>query len=348
MGTDGTSTHRTVTTRGIVTATAMAATVLLLAGCAPGGPDGTGAGETVSSTSIDDTVAQIFGTAGLSIEDQLAQDEAWAAENEVAVAACMAAEGFEYVPFVYESGPDILTLPEYAELDDLERARQIGYGFFVQVRSDTTGAEQVNPNDAIEDAMSEAEHDEYWKALNGDNDFSVPFDELEPGTELDTGCRGGGGTPAVEEALYADPLWIELSEDISAFSTNVVEDARLVELDVAWSECAADAGLGDVRSPAEARELIRERWSPYVDVEDAPLPTAQEWDELERYEIEVAVADIGCREELDYDDEQAAVTAELESAFLAERHDTVETLVATYGTAIAELRPPVEGEGGGE
>lgn len=341
------------TIRRRATASVVSATVLLLTSCASGGPDDTtGAtavdGERPPHVSIQDTLARITGTAGVSIEDQLAQFEAQIVENEVALAACMAAEGFEYVPFVSESGPDILTLPEYAELDDLERARQIGYGFFVQVRSSTTSVEQVNPNDAIVVAMSEAELEEYKKAMSGDNDFSVPFDDLPPDTEFDTGCRGGDGTPAVEEALYADPLWIELSEDIDEFSTNLAAEPRLLALDATWAECAADAGLGDVQKPGEARELIRKRWSPYVDVEDAPLPTAQEWDELERYEIEVAVDDVGCREELGYDDEQEAITAELESTFLAERHDTIETLVATYGTPMAELRPPVEGEGGGD
>lgn len=249
-------------------------------------------------------------------------DEEWGAESRARMlaaaeemAACMTDEGFEYVPWVMGGGgSDVARImrPEYATLDPVERARQIGYGFVLDALDyvQNPPVAEADPNLAIRDALGDEARREYMKAAEA--------------------CQMPDMT-ADEAAKFEDPVYLELREDTNQVEAAIWQDPRVVTLDRAWSDCMADAGHPGF-AYSEIVNHISMRWEEWNSTRGgATAPDPAWFEELLDEKISLAVADETCQADLDYVATHRAVQDELELAFIADREDDIAYLTELFG-----------------
>ncbi len=170
------------------------------------------------------------------------------------IAVCMSEQGFEYIPYVQSQGQGGFSGPESEE----EFVAQYGFGIATTLLEDQRMGEMdeaemeaeaaKDPNNAIVEAMADAERDAYYEALHGeqpDIDFeSMTEEEINAAHELfePSGCYNdayeelwGGGA---DQAFYEQ--FGPLMEDLYA---NLDSDPRIAEMESKWSECMADKGF---------------------------------------------------------------------------------------------------------
>ncbi len=119
---------------------------------------------------------------------------------EARIAACMRAEGFEYVP--QDPSYDPTGMSEINALPPDEFAERYGYGIStIDLRAQSEQAQRDDPNDAIFDGLSQAARREYYAALNGAATAAEKFGEPPPANpDAQPGCR-----PQAERAVFGEP-----------------------------------------------------------------------------------------------------------------------------------------------
>jgi hypothetical protein len=281
-------------------------------------------------------------------------------EVEDRIVECMGAEGFEYI--AQDPSADPAGLSELDALPPDEFAAQYGYGITTIDREAAFDrAREADPNTAIVDGLSEAARRQYNEALNGAEQTAAKFGEPPPSeaeAEARPGCRG-----QAEEAVFGSqekpPLPADLEavrREIDALGDQVRSDPRVDAAAAAWADCMATAGHPELMDPDDPQmEITRRWWQLYglelpaglVDpgghkrgnVPLAPGPRAvdgQEPDpadlaELRQYEVDVAVADLGCRPA--YDDVVRQVRDEVERAFIEDHRAELEHFRDTLALA---------------
>lgn len=270
--------------------------------------------------------------------------------HEEAIARCMAAEGFDYVPYVpniqwsvVDGGVAVLT-PGGGELPDLppdEFAAQYGYGISTRQPQDVEAAD-VDPNAAIVDAMSVPERVAYYQALFGAEQSldsqGRPNAEMvgDPDScweQAATEVWGGrGGTVATDPVLAA---FAPLLEQIAAIEDRIAADPRMTAATDAWSACMADAGFPgytDLNAPQSgvaqrAREVMGTALDPAAADPD-------ELAELQRFEIAIATADEACR--AGYGEVYRQVRHDLEAQFVEQHRTELEQYRDAVAAAAAD------------
>lgn len=354
------------------TRSALAITCLLALGAAAcGGDDGddgvaSGGGdeeltqEEMMAAYADMPLQQLLGMSG----DPEEQQEQWAEQEravQAAIAECMAAEGFEYIPVDMSSSTGFSSDWPGSDLTPREYAEQYGYGI------STTYEENLNsvpvpedmpedPNMEIIEAMSPGEQEAYYTALYGASpDVDPTAEEQEVEYEGPQGCYGEAYEESGQDGINA--VYTEFEDEINDLYERLEADPRIVELEAAWVECMADAGY-----------RFTERFEPYDEISTRmePLYNAgmggpvfegdeavasegavtestdsgpavpeltpeqrQLLEEVQAYEIEVAIADYECSK----DDMEV---------YLEVQRELEQTFVDTYGDQITAL---VEGGG---
>lgn len=184
-------------------------------------------------------------------------------EAQQKIAECMAAEGFEYIPF---TPSDVGGGFVFDEFDEAEYVKTYGFGVstWVLQEEEMFGEEGEDPwandpNQAIVDAMDEFEREEYYRVLYGgepDIIMNTPPEEIEAMTEeemmafydeayanwVPDGCQN----KAYEE-LYGGgesdmAFWEEFGEDFEDMYARAEADPRIAEANAGWSACMADKG----------------------------------------------------------------------------------------------------------
>lgn len=141
----------------------------------------------------------------------------WMQERESAVARCMAERGFEYIPHVAQNIVDDLLAQDEAPAVDIpspgsdglvllfpseplsehlidqiiEDAALNGFHVFIfpELQEQTNSAQPVpNPNIGIVGELTDAEHTEYFRALQGYAEEDVSEEGLIVGGSLDAAC----------------------------------------------------------------------------------------------------------------------------------------------------------------
>lgn len=279
--------------------------------------------------------------------------------HEEAIARCMAAEGFEYVPHVLDlqwtvveggatPGPALAVLhPGGGQPPDLppdEFAAQYGYGLSTREPQEEELAD-VDPNAAIVDAMSVAERVAYYQALLG---AEQSLDgQGRPNAEMvgdPESCWEQAATEVWgdrDAMVTTDPVlaaFAPLLEQIGAIEDRVAADPRMVAADEAWSACMADAGFPgytDLNSPQtdvaeRAREVMGSAFDP-------TLADPDELAELQRFEIAIAVADHACR--AGYGETYQQVRYDIEAQFVEQHRTELEQ----YRDAVAAQAAEADG-----
>lgn len=276
------------------------------------------------------------------------EQAAWRDLVEESVAACMAAEGFEYVPSEDVAAPvfdQSLSTVDHLAIPALPGTRgeveQVGYGVDDIDAMEAMLAQEgvVDVNTAYAESLGEAGRHAFYLALTG-HDGTEQSDE--------GGCAGrvlaqlpqpGVGDPSARYFEQYAPLLGEMAR----FSQDVVaHDARTVALDVEWASCMAEAGHDLVAafdltgpSPLSAVDLaVRTRpdgsvGDPQPDTPTSEIPFDERYLTGDPAERAVALADFDCRAATNYLERLTTIQIDLEEEFVHARAQALEEMAAT-------------------
>lgn len=275
-------------------------------------------------------------------------DESASAEMtqvEEIIATCMTELGFEYTPVDYsevgEDAPD-------AEYGTREFAERYGYGATTAPwGTDEPEQEWVDPNAEYTATLSSAQQEAYWTALYGATAApEAPQEDLEYNWE-DGGCQGQAQQEVYsDQNAFEDERFLALQEELEQMWLTAGEDPRLAELERRWASCMADAGYPDLAAVADAANSIHAAVNAVWEQVWAglpPEPTEVDYDAAERTaqeqiaaiterEIATAVADVTCRERVDYDNVQRQISAEHQQQFYDSHKEELDSWAADYQT----------------
>lgn len=345
---------------------ASGATVLVLAACSPtttpphadgvdassdsGGGAVSGAPMPAVRGALEEFLVRITGVTGdpttaVTLEDAQARLDAEARRIEELVAACMAEQGFDYLPvdhaavIMLEKAPE--GLPAESSREFVER-----YGFAMVHRP---GEDRVHhsgdldhlrggydPNQTMVDAMSDAERAAWDEALHGPE---VTTEGSEP-----EGCLPRAQA-TVQQPDPVDGGFTAIRDEVDLFWERFEIEPRIRELTAAWSSCMADAGhLGLADRPVMHARLTAELaqahrsdelqavfdswdWEAFPDgpdPADLPQPDPAEIAAFAEHEIAVALADFDCRERVRYEGTRRQVSHELQQEFVNQHEAELE------------------------
>ena len=243
---------------------------------------------------------------GGTVEDQLGFTRkgvaAASAKVENAIAACMKADGFDYIPTDPVAQQAALT--GRANMSDEEYEKQFGYGITTLYGR---GTAQTDPNATIRSQLAEADRAAYDRALSGgkpEQTFALAVDTGDF-TEL-----GGCTKQATDTAFGGTQLLQTLQRKLDELDDSILEDQRVVSAYAAWMRCVRDR-TGESYEDSEAIEVdVTKRLEAIVGTlpEGEPAPgafaaatpagpvDAGALDELRRLEVELSDADVACEE----------------------------------------------------
>ena len=179
------------------------------------------------------------------------------------IAACMAEEGFEYIPFV---PTDIGGGFGFDEFDEEEYVKTYGFGvatWILQeeqfVYDEDSDPYANDPNQEIVDAMDEFEMEEYYRVLHGgepDIITNTPPEELEAMSEEELmafydeayadwqpdGCYNEAYEEAYGGGEADQAFWEEFGQDFEDMYSRAESDPRIVKAQADWSACMAEKG----------------------------------------------------------------------------------------------------------
>ena len=184
-------------------------------------------------------------------------------ERQESIAACMKAEGFDYIP-VDMSDFGFFGIEEGIDYDSREYAEKYGFGISTthfsqaEVGPDLVGHnydEQfdsedgpMDPNQEAVEAMDDATRDAYYEALYGSEDDFPVFDESMSEEEIDaamedfdfqpSGCEGKAYSEDPTNAFYQ-----EFEDDLNDLYEAVQDDPRIIEAQAELNECVNEKGF---------------------------------------------------------------------------------------------------------
>lgn len=143
------------------------------------------------------------------------------------------------------------------------------------------------------------------------------------------GCQG----KAQHEVMGDDPLQSDehkpLMDAINEFYEGQATWPEMTELNAAWSECMAEAGHPGFTAQPDAAQSIydkqNELWEstgPEGEIDEAAM------DALGEEEVELALADLECREKTDYQEKSEQVTIDKEQQFVDDHKAELEAMKA--------------------
>jgi len=226
------------------------ACLALLAGC------GGGSTSTETASSAPKQQAATGGT----IEDQLGFTRkgvaAASAKVENSIAACMKAEGFDYVPTDPVAQQAALT--GKANMTDEEFEQQFGYGITTLYGR---GTPQSDPNERIRSQLGEADRAAYDRALSGGKPEQTFAFAVDTGdfTEL------GGCTKKATDAIFGGSQLLQrLQRKLDELDDSIAADQRMVRAQSAWQTCMKSATGEEFEDAESIEEDIKRRFEAIV------------------------------------------------------------------------------------
>lgn len=280
------------------------------------------------------TLQSFMGFDGDPAEMQ-AQAEAQQREMEEAIAACMAEEGFEYVPRDTAGMFSQVEDHPRQQLSEEEFREQYGYGISTIDPSEMMVAPDPDddPNLQIQQEMDEAEREAYQMALHGEPREFDPDADPEDMVFEPQGCQG----EAMEEVQGGQmAVFQELQSEFMELQQRIESDPRMVEALQDWQACMREAGY-DYSERFEPQNELFERMNELqqaafedvdpteVDPDDPPEPDIDPdaLEELQEDELAVAAAEGACTDE-HLADIELEVRAEHEGRFIEEHREVLE------------------------
>lgn len=251
--------------------TSLVAALALMIGACGGGSDGSQSANDDGPASFEEMefespIADFLGqTTDYQSDDAQAAYIEQAAETEEKIAACMAAEGFEYTPvdqsqaITYRSDSG-----ELAYFSD-EWVAKYGFGITTQrfaqsaVGPDLAGYDDqamgqesvfVDPNQEYQESLSDAERTAYQEALWGDmmepaeedtaTEQSASAVETGKGTYMPSGCQNEAWA---EASVGAMAFYEEFGDELEGLYEQLEADSRVRAFRDEVAACVAEQGL---------------------------------------------------------------------------------------------------------
>jgi len=347
-----------------LTLVTLAATMLAACSVAPGRddaritnppPDTTAPSIAGQQGTLDEFILRIWGPLGgplgsLESPDlleaaQAQSDQQWRAREEY-VAACMAEQGFSYVPFTGLAPR--LELAEGPLRGTREFAERNGFGLVASVGRGPTfffGNAGTNPNQELLAVMSSAERAAWELALNG-----LPN---PTGEERDPELDGCGWRADEATRPTANDEFAALHAEILRFRQHLPVHPALLNLNSEWAACLADQGYPDFRNPSALEDTLRSEWWiiqgwsqdlnqilldwDWDGLPDGPPGWTVDEDGVGQIvlepgaraaftdrELALALADVDCREMLDFDARALVINHQLQQEFVAANRNELE------------------------
>lgn len=287
----------------------------------------------------------------LSPEEQQQRSDEMQKKIEDSVAACMSAEGFEYIP-ANNSGSTMVSSGEEWKPDDREFVSQYGYGAINYPGRDTQTAapsteQYVDPNQSYVESLSESERTAYQETLWGAASTQEPAEgETYEYKWEEHGCQG----KAQQEVNAAQNVWSrdefkELTEAMNQLYATTSTSPEQQKLDGEWASCMADAGHAGFSVQTDAANSIYEKLNALSQDMPQPDPTLSESEIMAFYaqqekerqekqapmqdeEIALALADLDCREKTDYRPTQLKLQFAAEEQFIKDHKTELEAFKA--------------------
>jgi hypothetical protein len=253
---------------------------------------------------------------------------------EELVAACMAAEGFDYTPINQTPADSISSYEEGWGTENW--VAEHGYGAYPTEEETAAIDAQVlaeDPNQEYVAGLSENEQAAYYTALQSPSpdreSVAAMKDGDAPAYDWESaGCQGA----AQHEVMGDDPTQSEryapLVAAMNALDQDQLTDPAMAPIDAEWSACMDDAGYGGLATRQSAVDAVFAQATEYWDAGATDEPTDDLRAGWRAYEIEVAVADFRCAETVGYADKELAVQAARETAFIADNKPELDAMLA--------------------
>jgi hypothetical protein len=255
--------------------------------------------------------------AGGSVEDQLGFTRKGIltaqAKVENGIAACMKAQGFEYIPGDPVAVQAALT--GKPNMTDTEYEQQFGYGISTLYGR---GNAQSDPNERIRAALNPVDRTAYDQALTGGKPDQTFFNAVDSG---DFSQLGGCTKSVTDQAFGGSGLLNTLQRKLDELDDSILADQRMVKAQAAWTACMQSASGESYQDSAAIEDEVRKQLEAIV---GAPLPAGQVAPEgsydkaallkLQQREVELSHQDTEC-ELKNITPVENVVRAEKEKAF---------------------------------
>jgi hypothetical protein len=214
---------------------------------------------------------------GGSVEDQLGFTRrgvaAASAKVENSIAACMKADGFEYVPVDPVAQQAALT--GKASMTDEEYEKQFGYGITTLYGR---GTEQSDPNAKIRSQLGAADRSAYDRALSGGKPEQTFVLAVDTG---DFSELGGCTKKATDQVFGGARLLQTVQRKLDELDDSIVADQRMVRAIEAWRGCMKTATGTEYEDDESIEEEITQRFEQIVGSVVPPGQVAAEGTKVE-------------------------------------------------------------------
>ncbi|GAB7191452.1 hypothetical protein NUM3379_21590 [Kineococcus sp. NUM-3379] len=269
---------------------------------------------------------QAFYGSGLSEEEQREKLDEESRRAEERIAGCMREQGFEYTPDITTTSASSTGVWDFSSRQFVS---QYGYAVVRKPGQEDAGQRSEDPDAEYLESLSESERDAYQAALYGS---PLSGEELAAAAEGDvdhgpaaSGCSGEAYGEVTGENPMTSGTHAELSEAISDFYAEQPSWPELAEANSAWSDCMADAGHPGFTAQQDAQtSILAEEGA----LSAAPDVDQEALDDLGEEEVELALADLGCREETRYEEKFDRVAFEKEQQFVDDHRTELQAMKA--------------------
>lgn len=182
---------------------------------------------------------------GMSSPEKIAAAQTKAQKK---TAECMRTQGFTYVPYTPPQS-QMFNGPKPGE--ELDWKRKHGYGMSDSMAN--MGSQQVqanaDPNQALQNKMSQADREVYQKALFGGAPAPGEEDNFMP-----TGCMNAGYNGGTSKDMQA--IQQEMQPKYDLLYKRIEADPRMVKVSLDWSICMRKKGHEGLKSERDVYEKV--------------------------------------------------------------------------------------------
>jgi hypothetical protein len=163
-------------------------------------------------------------------------------------AECMRTQGFTYIPYTPPQS-QMFNGPKPGE--ELDWKRKHGYGISDSMANMGEQRNQANadPNQALQEKMSEADRNEYQKAL-----FGGPPAPGEENNFIPSGCMNAGYNGGNSKEMQA--LQQSMQPKYEALFKRIEADPRIVKVNLEWSICMRKKGHEGLKTEGDIYEKV--------------------------------------------------------------------------------------------
>jgi len=266
-------------------------------------------------------------------------------EQQESIAACMSELGFNYTPVPMTVTVQVADPTTGPQQGTLEWAQQWGFGISTDPWSEGAGGGTSwgwspageDPNQALVDAMSDAEREAWNEALWG----TPQEGEWDP---MQAGCQGQAQA-AQWETIQTPSQFEALEAEMNRVWEQTSNDPRMATLNAAWASCLTDAGYPGFTATGTIWEQLWPQWDQIQGWElnnevwgawdweanpDGPpeemlhTPDPADIAEFREREIALAVADQTCRQQVNFEQVSQDISHDIQQQFVNQHRAELE------------------------